>query len=180
MSSSAQQSNINLLGSQAPDTSVFGRIMDWIATYGRYIMVLTEVVVLGAFVARFSLDRKLTDLNEEITQKQEILEVNQDLEAHIRLIQHRLLETKTILASQSTPVASLSILQKTIPMGTYIEKCLLQNSKITVQLTSLSVESFNQFLVNLANTPQLTSISIQDISKDREGIQYTLMGAYKR
>jgi len=176
----AQQSSINLLGSQAPDTSVFGRIMDWIATFGRYIMVLTEVVVLGAFISRFALDRKLTDLNEEIAQKQEILEVNQDLEQRIRSIQQQLLETKTVMASQSTPVLSLAALQRIIPMGTFIQTCNLQNTRISLDLTSLSVESFNQFLVNLSATRELTSIQINDIAKDQTGITYSLSGVYTR
>lgn len=176
----AQQSSINLLGSQAPDTSVFGRIMDWIATFGRYIMVLTEIVVLGTFISRFALDRKLTDLNEEITQKQEILEVNQDLEQRIRSIQQQLLETKAVMASQSTPVLSLTTLQRIIPMGTFIQNCTLQNTRITVDLTSLSVESFNQLLVNLSATRELTAVQINDIAKDQTGITYSLSGVYKR
>ncbi len=176
----AQQSSINLLGSQAPDTSVFGRIMDWIATFGRYIMVLTEIVVLGTFISRFALDRKLTDLNEEISQKQEILEVNQDLEQRIRSIQQQLLETKTVMASQSTPVLSLAALQRIIPMGTFIQTCNLQNTRISLDLTSLSVESFNQFLVNLSATRELTSIQINDIAKDQTGITYSLSGVYTR
>lgn len=175
----AQQSSINLLGSQAPDTSVFGRIMGWISTFGRYIMVLTEVVVLGAFVSRFTLDRKLTDLNEEIAQKQEILEVNKDLEDRIRTIQQQLLETKTIIQSQSAPIVSLGILQRTIPLGTYIQASSLQNSRISLDLTSLSIESFNQFLVNLSATKELTSVQISDISKDQEGITFSLNGSVK-
>ncbi len=176
----AQQSSINLLGSQAPDTSVFGRIMDWIATFGRYIMVLTEIVVLGTFISRFALDRKLTDLNEEISQKQEILEVNQDLEQRIRSVQQQLLETKTIMASQSTPVLSLASLQRIIPMGTFIQTCNLQNTRISLDMTSLSVESFNQFLVNLSATRELTSIQINDIAKDQTGITYSLSGVYTK
>ena len=60
---------INLLGSQDLEHTPWGRIVAWATTYGRYIMITTEIIVLLAFISRFSLDRKNTDLTEEVTQK---------------------------------------------------------------------------------------------------------------
>ena len=82
--------SINLLGQEDLSHTPGGRMVQWAMTYGRYIMILTEIVVLGAFVSRFSLDRKLTDLKEEITQKQAIIEANSELEQNIRTLQNQL------------------------------------------------------------------------------------------
>src|SRR3989344_3425468 len=68
--------DINLIGEGDFSRTPIGRIVTWATTYGRYIMILTEIIVLLAFISRFSLDRKLTDLKEEITQKQAIIETN--------------------------------------------------------------------------------------------------------
>ena len=64
----AKTVDVNLLEKDDFSESPIGRIVTWAITYGRYIMILTEIVVLLAFISRFSLDRKLTDLNEAIGQ----------------------------------------------------------------------------------------------------------------
>ena len=76
--------NINLLGDSEMDHTPVGRIVNWAVTYGRYIMIGTEIVVLLAFISRFSLDRKLTDLKEEVGQKQEIIEANLPFEGEVQ------------------------------------------------------------------------------------------------
>ncbi len=74
----AQPVSVNLLDQPEFTSSSIARLINWTITYGRYIMIGTEVIVLVAFISRFSLDRKLTDLREEIAQKQIILEANAD------------------------------------------------------------------------------------------------------
>ena len=70
----AKPIEINLLGQEDLKHTPQGRILNWALTYGRDIMIGTEIVVLLAFISRFSLDRKLTDLKEEISQKIKDLE----------------------------------------------------------------------------------------------------------
>ena len=93
-------SNINLLKNSS-DQSPLDRITDWALTYGRYIMIGTEIVVLLAFISRFSLDRKLTDLKEEIGQKQQILLANTSRKRNKN--PKSALESKNILTEQENP-----------------------------------------------------------------------------
>ena len=97
----ANTTTINLLGKEDLGRSPTGRLLAWAVTYGRYIMIGTEIVVLLAFISRFSLDRKLTDLKEEITQKQAILEANSDLETTIRALQNHIDNVTMILKDQT-------------------------------------------------------------------------------
>ena len=80
---------INLLTRKDFDASVVGRILRWSLIYGRYIIVSTEIIVLLAFIYRFSLDRQITDLNEEIEQKSAIVIANQAFEKSFRNLQSR-------------------------------------------------------------------------------------------
>ena len=61
----ARKITINLLGERKVGETPVERLLLWITTYGRYIMIGTEIVVLLAFISRFSLDRKITDLREK-------------------------------------------------------------------------------------------------------------------
>ena len=79
----AAHPTINLLGQDTSANSPWNRIMDWISTYGRYIMITTELIVLIAFASRFSLDRKLTDLKEDAMQSMASIATDIATEANI-------------------------------------------------------------------------------------------------
>ena len=57
------------------------RFIKWLTTIGRWVMTLTELIVISAFISRFWLDRKNSDLSDLIRQKQAILESTQYFES---------------------------------------------------------------------------------------------------
>ena len=167
--------SINLLGAEQQEFSPIGRLILWITTYGRYIMITTEMVVLAAFISRFSLDRQLTDLKDEIIQKQDIITANQDLEIEFRRTQDALAKIAPLLKQKNQPVRVLQTIHSLIPQGTYLQNLSLSKDAISSQVVSLSVQSFSQFLLNLSATKSLTSIDIGTVDKASSiGIQYTL------
>ncbi len=171
----APKISINLLGLEQQEHSPLGRFIGWATTYGRYIMVTTEMIVLIAFLSRFSLDRQLTDLKDEIMQKQDIIAANQDLETQFRQIQDSLNKMKALLTKQEIPTNTINTLHMLLPSGTYFQTLTINDSKITSQVVSLTVQSFSQFLINLSTTKQLSNIEIGTVDKQTVvGIQYTL------
>lgn len=166
--------NINLLPREGfGEDTPLGRLLIWATTYGRYIMVLTELLVLIAFASRFSLDRKLTDLNEEIAQKQAILEVNSQLESDIRALQSQLAQVKTIINQQTIPVDILNYLQNILPTDMYFKLIDFSNNKLTVTAISGTTESFSQFLNRLTSNKKITKIEINDVKKQTlKGIEF--------
>ena len=175
----APKISINLLGVEQQEHSPLGRFIGWATTYGRYIMVTTEMIVLVAFLSRFSLDRQLTDLKDEIMQKQDIIAANQDLEIQFRQIQDSLnkmkFEKRRATTKQEIPTNTINTLHLLLPSGTYFQSLSINDSKITSQVVSLTVQSFSQFLINLSSTKQLSNIEIGTVDKQTvAGIQYTL------
>jgi Tfp pilus assembly protein PilN len=171
----APKISINLLGLEQQEHSPMGRLIEWTTTYGRYIMVTTEMIVLVAFLSRFSLDRQLTDLKDEIQQKQEIIAANQTLETDFRQTQDSLNKIKVILEKQNIPTSTINALQRLLPTGTYFQSLSIADNKISSRVISLTVQSFSQFLTNLNTTKQLSNIEIGTVDKQTiAGIQYTL------
>ncbi len=156
---------INLLGQEDLRHTPQGRIISWALTYGRYIMIGTEIVVLLAFISRFSLDRRLTDLKEEVSQKQAILEANADLERDIRLLQDTLVKIKQTTANQTIPLDTLMILQTLLPANVYVESLDVATDRLSVAATAGSTNGFSQFLTNLQTAKQFSRIDIGDIKK---------------
>lgn len=170
-----QTISINLLGSSKQEFSPIGRLVTWVTTYGRYIMVTTEMIVLVAFISRFSLDRQLTDLNDEITQKQDIITANQDLEQTFKRAQDALAKIHILLDQQGKPVNAIRIVHTLLPQGTYFQNLNIADGKVSSQVTSLTVQSFSQFLLNLNASKAITNVDIGTVDKASSlGIQYTM------
>jgi len=170
----ADQVSINLLQQDVAVNSPWNRIMNWITSYGRYIMITTELIVLIAFASRFGLDRKLTDLKENITEKQEILEVNADLEKEIREAQEKINTIKRLITQQSVPVDTLLLIQMLLPTGSYFESVTIDTDKVTANITTNSSESFSKLLSNFSVTKKLIGVEIGKVVKKPTGIQLTV------
>ena len=170
----ADQVSINLLQQDVTANSPWNRIMNWITSYGRYIMITTELIVLIAFASRFGLDRKLTDLKENILEKQEILEVNADLEKEIRDAQEKINSIKLLIAQQSVPVDTLLLLQMLLPTGSYFDLVTIDTDKVTANITTNSSESFSKLFSNFSVTKKLNGVEIGKIVKKPTGIQFTV------
>lgn len=174
----ASQVSVNLFGGELTANSPWNRIIVWISTYGRYILITTELIVLLAFLSRFSLDRKLTDLKEEIAQKQQILEANAALENNIRAIQTQIGTVKTLLAQEDIPVKALDALHTLLPTGVYLNNLLIDKNKVVTDITANTTQGLSQFLSNLNVTKNFSNIEIGNINKQQTGITLTLTAYY--
>ena len=174
----AKAPSVNLLSDEDSSHTPMGKAVLWITSYGRYILITTELIVLIAFVSRFSLDRKLTDLSEEILQKQEILEVNQPLEAEIRYTQERLKGIKTIISQQSLPLDALTELHAILPPATYLDTLSIQPTSLSTSVTALSTSGFVELLQNLSSAKVLKNVEVGTISKlPLSGIKFPITAA---
>ena len=61
-----KEPEINLLPQEEFEGSVIGRILKWGLSTFRIIVIIVEMVVMAAFLSRFWLDAKNSDLNEDI------------------------------------------------------------------------------------------------------------------
>lgn len=161
----AKPIHINLLGQSDLEHTPWGRIITWATTYGRYIMIATEVVVLLAFISRFSLDRKLTDLKEEISQKQTIIDANATFEKEVRTLQDQLAQVKTLMTDQTRPVSLLALVNKNLPPDVYIYSFNITGSKLTLDMIAGTSGGFAQFLANIGAQKEFANLAIGDTNR---------------
>ena len=169
----AKNMSVNLLGDSELEHTPLGRIVSWAVTYGRYIMIGTEIVVLLSFISRFSLDRKLTDLKEEISQKQDIIQANVQFERDIRSLQDKLAKIKALTNQPTTPLDVLTFFQGIVPPGVYFQSFDLSGNKLTVEAVAGSTDAFSQFIANLQASKIITGVDLGSIKRDPLlGIQF--------
>src|SRR3989344_9480970 len=86
----AKTRSINLLPQEEFDVSVVGRILKWAMGTFRIIVIVTEMVVMGAFLSRFWLDAQNSDLGDEMGVKSAQVEAQSDFEKKFRRLQTKL------------------------------------------------------------------------------------------
>jgi len=137
-------------------------------------MIGTEIIVLLAFISRFSLDRKLTDLKEEIGQKQDIIQANIQFEHDVRSLQDKLTKIKTLTSQPTSPLDVLTFFQNFVPPGVYFQSYDLSGNKITVKAVAGSTEAFSQLIANLQASKIVSGVDLGNITRDPLlGIQFT-------
>lgn len=175
--SPGKQPSINLIGEEEMAHTPLGRIVAWAVTYGRYIMIGTEIIVLLAFISRFSLDRKLTDLNDEIYQKQAIITANSEFEAEFRKLQDTVSKIQTLLASPATTVTALTTVQELLPADVRLESLEITNQKVVANVIAATTNGFSQVVANLQSASVFTQVEIGDVRRSpASGIEFQFAG----
>lgn len=166
---------INLLPKEELEEKALGRLLNWSLTFGRYIIVGTEIIVLIAFFSRFKLDRQLTDLHERITQKEAIIKFNLEFENEAREIQKQLAEIKDIDQNHDFGLRLLDFLEKNTPKEVFLDKLSLSQEKISLSGVSSSTPSFVDFLARIRTSEKFSQVSLQDLRMiEQEKIQFSL------
>lgn len=165
---------INLLPQKDFDQSPFSQFLRWILTYGRYIIIGTEIIVLLAFLSRFKLDRDLTDLSESIKTKKAIVTASQSLENNVRSLQNRLATIKNLEGKTISSAKLLESLGQITPPEITFSEITLQSSQISLGGKTVSLSSFALFLNKLSSSKKFTTLNLEKISQTREGIDFTL------
>jgi hypothetical protein len=176
---------ISLLVDQSFDFTLTGRVVGWLTTIGRFIVIFTELVVIGAFISRFWLDRKNSDLSADLRQKRAILESASEFENDFRAVQDQL-SKGVVLAAQSGDLAfPLTTVAQKIPDDIVVDdyKFNVSSDRQTVSLSILvySESSLAQFINNIVNDPSIESVRVGMIKREKlsSGTNITLQVNFK-
>ncbi|MBM3283240.1 PilN domain-containing protein [Candidatus Gottesmanbacteria bacterium] len=161
--------NINLLIKEDFGQSFSEQFLSWALTYGRYIIIITQIIVLSVFFARFTLDRDHTDLKEAVSQKQAIVESVADLEKEIRRIQGKLSYIKNITANQVWVLNVLRFLQENTPTTVSYSTISLTSDKISFTAIASDLRSFNALIKVLQQNDKFFEVSLEDILRRPDG-----------
>src|SRR3989344_780469 len=102
MPKSKEQIKINLIPQDEFESSTFGRVLKWALSTFRIMVIVTELLVMSAFLSRFWLDARNSDLNEEIEIKKAQIGAYQDVEDSFRKYQAKLVLAKSLYSTGAT------------------------------------------------------------------------------
>jgi len=172
---------INLLPKKGFANSALGSILEFFSTYGRYIIVGTQLIVLMAFFSRFRLDRELTDLRDAVDQKKAIITDLQFFESEVRLLQQRLKNIRDLKQGHDFVRDTLLVVKTVLPPGTLLEDLNIQPFGFGVDGISQDQQAFADLILTLRNSKALDNVSFSNISKsaDSEQIEFSFSADMK-
>lgn len=164
--------NINLAKNRGE--SFFDRFILYALTVGRILIICTELIALGAFLYRFTLDRTLVDLHDRISQEQAVIKLLHNNEVLFRSIQDRLKLASLLLQQNSQLPEYLSTVEGFAPSDMNIHSVAIAPDGVRIQATVQSVDSLTNFVNKLKTFSPVQSVSIDRIDNQTETATITV------
>jgi hypothetical protein len=154
--------SINLLGDKGRRASDI--LLEWALYIGRMLVILTETIALIVFVSRFSLDRRLIDLNDTIKNQQAFVVHFKQGEETFRNTQLKLAVSRINTASSSAVVNLFNeIIEKTDNQLT-LTAINVSPSSMTVTAQASSADILSSFTQQIKLHPLVTSVSVDKVA----------------
>lgn len=164
--------SINLLPRDPFENSTLGVILEWALVFGKWSVIVTQLIVMGAFLWRFALDRNLTDLRKQIAREVAVIKSYEQVEQEYVLAQKQLAQAKLALATQSKVLTTLADIERITPNEVWYERINFSPTSLSLTAYSASLPSFGQFLTALQANPEFGGIKIGKIeSSSTKGAQ---------
>lgn len=181
MAAQKQQTQINLLPRSDFDTTTTGRVVTWLLTTFRVGVIVTMLIVIAAFVARFGIDAKNSDLSDEIIQKQAVIASTQDFEEEFKKTQQQLATYKEIVGESMT-AEDLQTFVSYIPAEIVLSDLSYKNNTLIVEGQAPSEQSVEQLLVNLTRSEKYLAVNLVslDSTPGQENVLDFTLSAQKR
>ncbi len=163
-----REPRINLLPREEFLSSTAGRVFAWVLSTFRVIVIVTEILVMIAFLSRFWLDARNTDLNELIKQKQAVLASSLEFEKEFKDIQARLKVFNDYVGGEDLVSKTLSTITSTIPPDVILTSVTFSGKQIVIEGKVAIETSIQQFIVNLDSSEVFEEVLLQTIRTKTE------------
>lgn len=161
---------INLLPKDDFEFSQTGRLVNWAVSVGRWIVVLTEFVVICAFLSRFYFDTQLANLFDDLKQKKAIIASTASFEDNFLQIQERTNSVKALLAQENKPSVMVVEISKLLPAEVTLNRISIADNELKITGYSFTESGLKYFMTGLINHPNIKQVSIDEVSSRKEGL----------
>jgi hypothetical protein len=152
--------SINLLPRDSFENSTLGVILEWALVFGKWAVILTQLIVMAAFLYRFTLDRTLTDLRKSITSDVMIIKSYEQVERDYMLAQKRVVTAKDAIKSQNQVLGIIAEIAKITPNDLWYDKINITDTSLNMTAYVSSLSGFAQFMTMIQKNPAFKNIRI--------------------
>jgi Tfp pilus assembly protein PilN len=167
---------INLLQKEDFSATTAGRVLSWILSTFRIIVIVTEILVMLAFLSRFWLDAQNTDLNEQIKQKQAVLVASLPFEKDFKDTQARLKIFSGFAEEEGIIADSFGTISSRLPPDVLLNSIAYIEGGVEIQGFAVNEKSIQQFIVNLYDEGSIEEVTLGKVAFNLENqlLSFTL------
>lgn len=169
---SSETKSINFLEPINEDSQMFEGAIVWISTIGKRLLIVVEIVVLLAFLARFLMDERSNDLTEDINGQVSVLENDIWRQSSVRYdnLQNLLFDIKNIETGQKINSSVVSEIISNIPITINLESFSFNGSRVSLALTTPNFKSLKDYEDSLKNNSYYSDVRF-NINKSNDQLE---------
>lgn len=149
-----------------------GRILTWTLSTFRIIVIVTEFVVMSAFLSRFWLDARLTNLNESLEQKSAVIAATSDFEKEFRNTQKQLKIFSQISTVASSPSSVFETITNYLPLDVLLTTFTFTEKDVKIKGIAPTEKGIAQFIANLEEIEDFKDVSLTQLDTSEEEGQF--------
>lgn len=169
---------INLLPEDDLTEKSGGRFLKWALSWGKKIVVLTELFVVIAFLSRFKLDSDVANYSEEIDRRKVIIQASANFEKEFRSVQTRINDVKKLEALPKV-VTIYDLVQTLIPENVNVQKTHILETKVQLEGSGLD-QDLSTMVAAFKTSRDFTDVNVEKFTKvgASTAIDFSLTATY--
>ena len=161
------KNQINLIPEEELQKTTSGKVLLWILTTFRTIVIVTELIVMSAFLSRFWLDAQNAELTDKIEEDKSVILDFSKLESDFKSTQKKLGYFRKLSDEGKAADSFLKASTVSIPDDLFLSSLAFSKSTVEILGSSPSEKSVQQFIVNLNSTKLFTDVNLIDMRTDQ-------------
>jgi hypothetical protein len=164
---------VNLLPQEEFNVSITGRVLRWAMSTFRIIVIVTEMIVMAAFLSRFWLDAQNSDLNDAIKIKNAQITAQASLEKEFRNIQSKVNIFKEMQVGVK-PAQIVDAITSKLPADAVLTGISVSEGATLITGTSAGESGIAQFITSLKTDKTFKSVNLAGVDSSEDNPTQTI------
>lgn len=140
--------------------------------YLRYVLVVTQMVVIAVFFYRFKIDQEIIDLKDGLQQKQEIVAVSDPLLKQAEIVDQNTKQIHEILVGQAQFSESFTYFLDTFPLHLTLKRLEIRGGIYKFDAITTDPETIRSYLARLKQDKRFKDVTFGSIKRD--GVEFSV------
>jgi len=166
---------INLLRKEEKEKNLIDKLIYFSLNYLRYILVITQLIVIFVFFYKFKTDQEIIDLKESLDQKKEIVTISRSLLDDATKYELKIDYIKPILEKQKKRVEEIDYLLSIFPESLILSKMEIKEGEIVLNCYSHQSNIIKIFYNRLIKEKKYKKVDLNNLKKTETGYVFNLL-----
>lgn len=159
----------------AKEQSPADRVMYFAFHYLRYILVITQFVVICVFFFRFKVDQDIVDLKDKLVQQEQIVMAVQPLLKEVETINTKITNIGNVLDKQTSISEIYGYFFTRLPQNISIISLKMTSTSVEMDGVTEDVNSVKMFYESLKTDQRFKNVDLRNVKKTDRGYEFSLI-----